>query len=239
LKSDVEKLSPTRVKLSIDVPFNELKPHIDGAYKTLAEKISIPGFRKGKVPAAMIDQRVGRGAVLDEAINAALPTFYSQAAKDNDVLVIGRPNVEITELKDNEKLTFTVEVDIRPEINLPNFSQIKIEVDDVKVSDADIDEQIKDLSTRFGTLTTVEKVVAKGDFVSIDLVATKDGKDLDGGTANDLSYEVGSASMIDGLDEALIGLSVGDEKSFETALVGMPAGELGNVKVSLKGGEAA
>ena len=234
MKSDVEKLSPTRVKLSIDVPFNELKPHIDGAYQTLAQKISIPGFRKGKVPAAMIDQRVGRGAVLDEAINAALPTLYSQAAKDNDVLVIGRPNVEITELKDNEKLTFTVEVDIRPEIKLPNFSQIKIEVDDVKVSDADIDEQVKDLSTRFGTLTTVEKVVAKGDFVSIDLVATKDGKDLDGGTANDLSYEVGSASMIDGLDEALIGLSVGDEKSFETALVGMPAGELGTVKVSLK-----
>ena len=234
MKSDVEKLSPTRVKLSIDVPLNELKPHIDGAYQTLAQKISIPGFRKGKVPAAMIDQRVGRGAVLDEAINAALPTFYSQAAKDNDVLVIGRPNVEITELKDNEKLTFTVEVDIRPEIKLPNFSQIKIEVDDVKVNDADIDEQIKDLSTRFGTLTTVEKVVAKGDFVSIDLVATKDGKDLDGGTANDLSYEVGSASMIDGLDEALIGLSVGDEKSFETALVGMPAGELGTVKVSLK-----
>ena len=234
MKSDVEKLSPTRVKLSIDVPFNELKPHIDGAYQTLAQKISIPGFRKGKVPAAMIDQRVGRGAVLDEAINAALPTFYSQAAKDNDVLVIGRPNVEITELKDNEKLTFTVEVDIRPEIKLPNFSQIKIEVDDVKVSDADIDEQVKDLSTRFGTLTTVEKVVAKGDFVSIDLVATKDGKDLDGGTANDLSYEVGSASMIDGLDEALTGLSVGDEKSFETALVGMPAGELGTVKVSVK-----
>lgn len=234
MKSDVEKLSPTRVKLSIDVPFNELKPHIDGAYQTLAQKISIPGFRKGKVPAAMIDQRVGRGAVLDEAINAALPTFYSQAAKDNDVLVIGRPNVEITELKDNEKLTFTVEVDIRPEIKLPNFSQIKIEVNDVKVSDADIDEQIKDLSTRFGTLSTVEKVVAKGDFVSIDLVATKDGKDLDGGTANDLSYEVGSASMIDGLDEALIGLSVGDEKSFETALVGMPAGELGTVKVSVK-----
>lgn len=234
MKSDVEKLSPTRVKLSIDVPFNELKPHIDGAYQTLAQKISIPGFRKGKVPAAMIDQRVGRGAVLDEAINAALPTFYSQAAKDNDVLVIGRPNMEITELKDNEKLTFTVEVDIRPEIKLPNFSQIKIEVDDVKVSDADIDEQIKDLSTRFGTLSTVEKVVAKGDFVSIDLVATKDGKDLDGGSANDLSYEVGSASMIDGLDEALIGLSVGDEKSFETALVGMPAGELGTVKVSVK-----
>ena len=234
MKSAVEKLSPTRVKLSIEVPFSELSPHIAGAYKSLSEKINIPGFRKGKVPAAMIDQRVGRGAVLDEAINAALPTLYSQAAKENDVLVIGRPNVEITELKDNESLAFTVEVDIRPEIKLPNFSEIKIEVDDVKVSDADVDEQIQSLRTRFGTLTTVEKTVATGDFVTIDLVATKDGQALDGGTANDLSYEVGSASMIDGLDEALVGLSTGGEKSFETSLVGMPEGEKGSVKVSVK-----
>jgi trigger factor len=234
LKSVVEKLSPTRVKLSIEVSFDELTPHIDGAYKTLSEKINIPGFRKGKVPSAMIDQRVGRGAVLDEAINAALPTFYSQAAKENDVLVIGRPNVDITELKDNEKFAFTVEVDVRPEIELPNFSQIEIKVDDVKVNEADVDEQIQSLRTRFGTLTTVEKTVVKGDFVTIDLVATKDGAELDGGTANDLSYEVGSASMIDGLDEALIGLNAGGEKSFDTALVGMKEGEKGTVKVSVK-----
>ena len=234
MKSAVEKLSPTRVKLSIEVPFADLKPHIDGAYKSLSEKITIPGFRKGKVPSAMIDQRVGRGAVLDEAINAAIPTFYSQAAKDNDVLVIGRPTVEVTELKDNENFSFTIEVDIRPDIALPNFSEIKLEVDDVKVSDADIDEQVQALRTRFGTLTTVEKVVATGDFVTIDLVATKDGQPLDGGTANDLSYEVGSASMIDGLDEALIGLSTGGEKSFETSLVGMAEGEKGSVKVSVK-----
>jgi trigger factor len=182
----------------------------------------------------MIDQRVGRGAVLDEAINAALPTFYSQAAKENDVLVIGRPEVEITELKDKENFSFTVEVDVRPEISLPNFSEIKIEVDDVKVNDGDIDEQIQSLRTRFGTLTTVEKNVATGDFVTIDLVATKDGKDLEGGTANDLSYEVGSASMIDGLDEALIGLAANDQKSFDTALVGMAEGEKGTVKVTIK-----
>jgi trigger factor len=234
LKSAVEKLSPTRVKLSIEVPFAELAPHIDGAYKSLSEKINIPGFRKGKVPSAMIDQRVGRAAVLDEAINAGLPTFYSQAAKDNDVLVIGRPNVEITELVDNEKFSFTVEVDIRPDIKLPNFSEIKIEVDDVKVTDADIDEQVESLRTRFGTLKTVDKVVAKGDFVTIDLVATKDGVELDGGVANDLSYEVGSASMIDGLDEAIIGLSKDGEKSFNTALVGMAEGETGSVKVTVK-----
>ncbi len=234
MKSAVEKLSPTRVKLSIEVAFDELKPHIDGAYKTLSEKINIPGFRKGKVPSAMIDQRVGRGAVLDEAINAALPTFYSQAAKENDVLVIGRPNVDITELKDNEKFSFTVEVDVRPEIKLPNFSTIEITVDDVAVSESDIDEQVQSLRTRFGTLTIIEKAVANGDFVTIDLVATKDGKELDGGTANDLSYEVGSASMVDGLDEALIGLSAGGEKSFETALVGMAGGEKGSVKVLVK-----
>ena len=234
MKSVLEKLSPTRVKLSIEVSFDELSPHIDGAYKTLSERINIPGFRKGKVPSAMIDQRVGRGAVLDEAINAALPTFYSQAAKENDVLVIGRPNVDITELKDKEKLAFTVEVDVRPELTLPNFSEIEIKVDDVKVADADIDEQIQSLRTRFGTLTTVEKSVTTGDFVTIDLVATKDGAELEGGTANDLSYEVGSASMIDGLDEALIGLSAGDSKSFDTALVGMAEGEKGTVKVSVK-----
>jgi trigger factor len=234
LKSTVEKLTPTRVKLSIEVTFDELAPHVDGAYKTLSEKINIPGFRKGKVPTAMIDQRVGRGAVLDEAINAALPTFYSQAAKENDVLVIGRPDVEIVELKDKENFSFTVEVDVRPEISLPNFSQIKIEVDDVKVNDADIDEQIQSLRTRFGTLTTVEKNVATGDFVTIDLVATKDGNDLEGGTANDLSYEVGSSSMIDGLDEALIGLAANGSKSFDTALVGMAEGEKGTVKVTVK-----
>jgi trigger factor len=234
LKSVIEKLSPTRVKLSIEVSFDELSPHIDGAYKTLSERINIPGFRKGKVPSAMIDQRVGRGAVLDEAINAALPTFYSQAAKENDVLVIGRPNVDITELKDKEKLAFTVEVDVRPELTLPNFSEIEIKVDDVKVADADIDEQIQSLRTRFGTLTTVEKSVATGDFVTIDLVATKDGAALEGGSANDLSYEVGSASMIDGLDEALIGLAAGGSKSFDTALVGMAEGEQGTVKVSVK-----
>ena len=214
--------------------FSELKPHIDGAYKTLSEKINIPGFRKGKVPAAMIDQRVGRGAVLDEAINAALPNFYSQAAKENDVLVIGRPNVDITELKDNEKLSFTVEVDIRPEIALPDFAQIKIEVDDVVVTDSDLDKQIESLQIRFGTLTTVEKTVESGDFVSIDLLATDGGKEIDGGSANEISYEVGSASMIEGLDEALIGLKVGESKSFETALVGMPESQKASVQVTLK-----
>ena len=234
MKSAVETISPTRVRISIDVDFNDLEPHVKRAYQSISERIVIPGFRKGKVPRAMIDQRVGRGAVLDEAINNALPDFYTQAARENDVLVVGRPSVDIKELKDNELVKFEVEVDIRPEIKLPDFSKIEINVDDVAVTDKDVEEQVEALRIRFGTLTTVEKDAASGDFVSIDLVARVDGKDVEGGSANGISYEVGSNRMIDGLDAALDGMKVNETKKFNAPLVGMKEGEEGEVEVTLK-----
>ena len=234
MKSAVETISATRVRISIDVDFTDLEPHVKQAYQSISERIVIPGFRKGKVPRAMIDQRVGRGAVLDEAINNALPEFYTQAARENDVLVVGRPSVDIKELKDNELVKFEVEVDVRPEIKLPDFSKIEISVDDVVVADKDVEEQIEALRIRFGTLTTVEKDAASGDFVSIDLVARVDGKDVEGGSANNISYEVGSNRMIDGLDAALEGMKVNESKNFNTQLVGMQEGETGEVEVTLK-----
>jgi len=234
VKSAVETLSATRVRISIDVDFTDLEPHVKRAYQSFSERIVIPGFRKGKVPRAMIDQRVGRGAVLDEAINSALPDFYTQAARENDVLVVGRPSVDIKELKDNEIVKFEVEVDVRPEIKLPDFSSIDIKVDDVAVTDKDVEEQIEALRIRFGTLTTVEKDAASGDFVSIDLVARVDGKEVEGGTANGISYEVGSNRMIDGLDAALEGMKVDETKKFNAPLVGMKEGETGEVEVTLK-----
>ena len=234
VKSAVESISATRVRISIDVDFNDLEPHVKRAYQSISERIVIPGFRKGKVPRAMIDQRVGRGAVLDEAINNALPEFYTQAARENDVLVVGRPTVDIKELKDNELVKFEVEVDVRPEVTLPDFSKIEISVDDVAVADKDVEEQIEALRIRFGTLTTVEKDAASGDFVSIDLVARVDGKDVEGGSANNISYEVGSNRMIDGLDAALEGMKVNESKKFNTQLVGMQEGETGEVEVTLK-----
>jgi trigger factor len=234
VKSAVETISATRVRISIDVDFTDLEPHVKQAYQSISERIVIPGFRKGKVPRAMIDQRVGRGAVLDEAINNALPEFYTQAARENDVLVVGRPSVDIKELKDNELVKFEVEVDVRPEIKLPDFSKIEISVDDVVVADKDVEEQIEALRIRFGTLTTVEKDAASGDFVSIDLVARVDGKDVEGGSANNISYEVGSNRMIDGLDAALEGMKVNESKKFNTQLVGMQEGETGEVEVTLK-----
>lgn len=234
MKSTVETLSPTRVRLDVEVPFAELSDHIEAAYKKVATQVNIPGFRKGKVPSAMIDQRVGRGTVLDEAINSALPEFYGQAAREHEVLVIGRPVVDVKEFVDNEKLVFSVEVDVRPEVKLPDFSKIEIKVDDVTVTDADIDEQIEELRTRFGTLNTVERAVKSGDFVTVDLLARIDGKEVDGGAANDISYEVGSNRMIDGLDAALVGMSAGDKKDFETQLIGQADGESGVVEVTVK-----
>ena len=234
MKSTVETLSPTRIRLDIEVEFSEMSSHVADAYKKVATQVNIPGFRKGKVPAAMIDQRVGRGTVLDEAINAALPDFYGKAAREHSVAVLGRPVVDVKEFVDNEKLLFTVEVDVRPEVKLPDFSSITIEVDDLVVSDADVDEQIEELRTRFGTLTSVERAVAKGDFATLDLEAFIKGESVDGGQANDISYEVGSDRMIDGLDDALIGMSAGETKKFETQLVGQAEGEKGEVQATVK-----
>lgn len=234
MKSSVEVLSPTRVRLDVEVAYSELESHVANAYKKVAAQVNIPGFRKGKIPASMIDQRVGRGAVIDEAINTALPEFYGQAAREHKVAVIGRPEVDVKEFVDNDKLVFTVEVDIRPEVKLPDFSKITIEVDDVKVEDSDVDEQIESLRTRFGTLTTVEREIKMGDFATLDMTAFIDGAEVDGGQANDISYEVGSDKMIDGLDEILIGMKTGDVKQFETQLVGQQEGEKGEVKATVK-----
>jgi trigger factor len=234
VKSSVEVLSPTRVRLDVEVAYSELESHIANAYKRVAATVNIPGFRKGKIPASMIDQRVGRGAVIDEAINTALPEFYGQAAREHSVAVIGRPEVDVKEFVDKDKLVFAVEVDVRPEVKLPDFSKITIEVDDVVVADADVDEQIESLRTRFGTLTTVEREVKTGDFTTLDMTAYIDGQEVDGGQANDISYEVGSNTMIDGLDEQLVGMKAEDVKTFDTQLVGQQEGEKGEVKVTVK-----
>ncbi len=234
MKSTVETLSPTRVRLDIDVPFVELGKYVDAAYKKVSATVNIPGFRKGKVPNAMIDQRVGRGTVLDEAINSAIQDFYIAAARENEILVVGRPTVDVKEFVDNEKLLFTVEVNVRPDVTLPDFSKITITVEDVVVSDTDIDEQIEELRARFGTLVPVERATKSGDFVTIDLTARIDGAEVDGGKANEISYEVGSNRMIDGLDDALVGMVKDENKVFTTQLVGQKDGESGDVEIVVK-----
>ncbi len=221
MKSAVQTLNPTRVKLTVEVPFDELGPSLDAAYKTIGAQVQIPGFRRGKVPARIIDQRVGRGAVIEEAVNDALPKFYSQAVDESKIRPLGQPEVDVTGVPDpaaGGELTFTVEVDVRPEITLPDYASLAVDVDDVVVADADVENEITGLRQRFGTLVGVERAAVEGDFVSIDLAAEIDGEQIDAVTG--VSYEIGSENMLDGLDDALVGMSAGDTKEFGAPLAG-------------------
>jgi trigger factor len=220
VKSTVETLSPTRVKLAIEVPFDELKPSLQKAYREIGAQVQIPGFRRGKVPAAVIDQRVGRGAVLNEAVQEAIPQQILAAVREHDVKTLGRPEVEITEFADNEPLRFTAEVDVRPEITVPDLSAISVTVPAVEIGDNEIDEQINGLRERFATLKTVERPAAEGDYVQLDLRATVDGEEVPGGSATNISHEVGSKQLLPGLDDVLVGMSADEERAFTTQLVG-------------------
>jgi trigger factor len=220
VKSALETLSPTRVKMTVEVPFEELKPSLDAAFKHIGEHIQVPGFRKGKVPSRIIEQRVGRAAVLEEAVNNALPQFYGQALEEHEVRPLGQP--EISDLNvpavDGDDFSFIVEVDKRPEIDLPDFSDIELTVDEVTVEDADVEDRLDALRARFGSLVGVDRAVQDGDFVSIDLAAEIDGEQIDSVTG--VSYEVGSGNMLEGLDEALVGMSADETKEFTAALAG-------------------
>jgi trigger factor len=234
VKSEVETLSPTRVKLTVEVPFAELQPSVESAYRRVGAQIRIPGFRPGKVPARIVDQRVGRGAVLEEAVSDAIPQFYGEAVEAADVRVLSQPEIEVTNFADGELLTFTAEVDVRPAIALPELTKLPVTVDDADVTDDDIAEQVKVLADRFGTLTTVERPVETGDYVSIDIALTADGEPIDDGSATGLSYEVGSNNLIDGLDSALLGLSAGESAQFDTSFGGPMLGKQGRASATVR-----
>jgi trigger factor len=235
MKSAVESLSPTRVKLTVEVPFDELKPAVDAAYRKVGQQVRVKGFRPGKVPPRLIDQYVGRGAVLEEAVNEAVPQMYGDAVREQEVDIIGHPEIEVTQFDDGEQLVFTAEVDVRPEIDLPSYEGLEVAVEDAEVADADVDEQLSNLRDRFATLAGVERPTANGDFVSIDLSATIDGVPVEDASANNLSYEVGSDSLVSGLDDAILGLSAGESKEFLTQLrSGDHGGENAMASVTVK-----
>ncbi|AWT55516.1 trigger factor [Mycolicibacterium smegmatis] len=235
MKSTVEQLSPTRVRINVEVPFTELEPDFDRAFKELAKQVRLPGFRPGKAPRKLLEARIGRGAVLEQVVNDALPSRYSEAVSTSDLKPLGQPEIEITKLEDNEELVFTAEVDIRPEITLPELDSLKITVDPIEVTDEEVDAELQSLRARFGTLKGVERGVQEGDFVSIDLSATVDGNEVPEAATEGLSHEVGSGQLIDGLDEAIIGLKADESKTFTTKLVaGEYAGQDAEVTVTVK-----
>jgi trigger factor len=219
LKSTVEQLSPTRVRINVEVPFDELKPNFDRAYRKLAGQVRIPGFRQGKVPPRVLESRIGRAPVLDEVVNEAIPAKYMEAVNAGEVRALGRPDIEVTKIEDGDHLAFTAEVDIRPEITVPAFGELAVSVDDIEISDEDVDKQLDELRARFGTLTGVDRPAENGDFVTIDLSATVDGAEVEEARTTGLSYEIGSGQLVEGIDDALIGAAAGETKTFTTKLV--------------------
>ncbi|MGA8548148.1 MAG: trigger factor [Mycobacterium sp.] len=234
MKSTIEHLSPTRVRINVEVPFTELQPDFDRAYKEMAKQVRLPGFRPGKAPAKLLEARFGRETMLDQVVNEALPSRYGQAVTESDVRPLGQPDIEVTKKEYGEDLVFTAEVDVRPEITLPDLSALKITVDPIQVSDEDVDSELQSLRARFGTLTGVERPAATGDFVSIDLSATIDGEDLPEAATKGLSHEVGSGQLVDGLDDAIVGLSAGESRTFTTTMAAGPhAGKDAEVTVTV------
>jgi trigger factor len=235
VKATKEALSPTRVRLTVEVPFEDLKPNLDAAYKALAQQVRIPGFRPGRAPARVLDQRFGRGYVLDQALNDALPRLYSEAVQAEELDVLTQPEVDITSFTDGEPLVFTAEVDVRPEFELPEYDGLAVTVDDVELDEADVEAQLDTLRDRFATLQPVERPVQDGDFLTIDLAATVDGEPVPGAESTGMSYEVGKDNLITGLDDAVRGASEGDERTFTTELVaGDFAGRTADVKVKIR-----
>lgn len=214
MKSAVETLSPSRVKITVEVPFSELSGSMDAAYERIAKTVNIPGFRKGKIPARIIDQRFGRAAVLEEAVNDAIPSSLAKALVENNVSQLGRPEVDVTKLDETEGLIFTAELDIRPEFELPKFETLKVVVDNPDVTDDQVDEQLKDLRARFGSLKQVERAASDGDILMIDLRGTHAGQEVEDIAANAMSYELGSDGMVPGFDDAVRGASAQDVRTF-------------------------
>lgn len=234
MPTTVEQLNPSRVKLTIEIPFSDLKPHLTKAYRDIASQVNIPGFRKGKVPAAVIDQRFGRGMVLQEAINAALPEAYSQAIAESGVVPLSEPEIDVTKLDDGEVVEFTAELDVRPDFELPDFSTLSASVPVLATSDTEVDERIDIMRQRFATRADVDRAAQAGDVVTIDLVATQNGEQLQDATASGIAYKIGSGGFLDGLDAAVTGLKAGDEAQFSSALVGGPnAGETSDIAVTV------
>jgi trigger factor len=219
LKSTVEQLSPTRVRINVEVPFDELKPSFDRAYRKLASQVRIPGFRPGKAPARVLESRLGRGVVLDEVVNEAIPAKYMEAVNGGDVRTLGQPKIDVTKIEDGQSLSFTAEVDVRPDFELPAFGELAVSVDDVELTEDDVDTQLDELRARFGTLTGVQRPVQSGDFVVIDLSATVDGEPVEDASTTGLSYEVGSGELVDGIDDALVGVEAGGTATFTTQLL--------------------
>ena len=235
MKSAVENISPSRIKITIEMPFADLQPSLDSAYARISSQVNIPGFRKGKIPTRIIDQRVGRGVVLEEAVNDAIPSGLAQAMIENKIVQLGRPEVDVTTLDEETGLIFTAELDIRPEFELPKFDSLKVVVDDAEVTVDQVEEQLTGLRGRFGALKEVTRAAKDGDVLLVDLSGDHDGQVVEELAATAFSYELGSDDMVPGFDDAVRGAKAEEVRHFLfTPSAGQWSGKGITVEVGVK-----
>ena len=204
-----ETVDKDRVKLRVEVPASSLEPAINATYKRWAAEIKVPGFRKGKIPRQIIDTRVGPEAIREEALRDALPDFYLEALRNEGLEAIAPPEIDVITFEEGAPIIFEAIVDIRPEITLPELSELKVPEASSEVTDEDIDQQLERLRDRFAELETVPREAKRGDFVLIDLKGYQHDQPVEGASAPDYLYEVGSRSGPPKLDEELEGNKAG------------------------------
>ncbi|MCB2412254.1 trigger factor [Demequina sp. TTPB684] len=236
MTSALEKIDSTTVKITVTLSEEDIAPAMEHAYEHIGREVTIPGFRKGKVPAKILEQRVGKGAVIEHAVNDGVPGWYAEAIEEQAVRPYGQPEIEVTKLpgivEGDEGIEFIATVEVRPDITLPAPADLVIEVAPIEVSDEDVEERMTALRERFGTLVAVDRAADAGDFVTLDLNAEINGEAVD--AVQGTSYQVGTGTMIEGLDDAVTGLSAGESATFEGPLAaGDFAGEPATISVTV------
>jgi trigger factor len=221
VKTTVEELPESRVRVAAEVTPQEVQRRVNEAAGKLGRDLRMPGFRKGKVPAPVVIQRVGREAVLDDAVRATLPRWYVEAIDEAGLKTVGEPDVELGDLPaEGQPLTFTIEIGVRPTATIGDIAKLDVTKREAEVDDAAVNEQVETLRQQLGRLETVEKPAENGDYVVIDFKGSIDGEDgerdyFSGGEGRDHLLELGSGQFIPGFEEQLVGLNAGDEKVVE------------------------
>ena len=218
MKAVVEPLEGNKVKLSIDVDEQEFEKDIDAAFRKIAREVRVPGFRPGKAPRRILEARFGKETGRTEALRDALPGYYSQAVREHEVDAVAAPELDITAGEESGPVSFDAVVEIRPEIPVAGYEGLKVTVPNPVATDAEIDAQIDRLRGNFGELVEVARPAKTGDYATLNLSGTRNGEPVAQLDLEDFSYEVGSDSLIPGLDPVLEGAKVGDILDFDTDL---------------------
>ena len=216
MKSSVETLEGNKVKVYVEIDETEFETDIESAFRTIAREVKLPGFRNGKAPRKLLEARIGLGPAREQALRDSIPSYLTKAVQEHDVDLIATPSIEITSGEEAGAVEFEAECEVRPEITVPGYGGLRVEIDPIDINDEAFDAAVADQLKGHGTLEDVDRAAESGDYVTLDMTATRDGEELAGLNIEDWSYEIGQGWVTEDFDEKLIGAKVGEELSFSS-----------------------